>query len=73
MKSKVIISLFETVKLSLSISPRNLYNSLKGIKEKLFVHEEVSGIRIDYWQIIAPRIMLFYTEVGNEMQWLNLV
>ena len=33
-KSKVIISLFETVKLSVSISPRNLYNSLKSIKEK---------------------------------------
>ena len=33
-KSKVIISLFETVRLSVSISPRNLYNSLNGIKEK---------------------------------------
>ena len=32
-KSKVIISLFETVKLSLSISPRNLYNSLQSKKE----------------------------------------
>ena len=29
----MIISLFETVKLSVSISPRNLYNSLKSIKE----------------------------------------
>ena len=33
-ESKVIISLFETVRLSVSISPRNLYNSLKSIKEK---------------------------------------
>ena len=33
-KSKVIISLFERVRLSVSISPRNLYNSLKSIKEK---------------------------------------
>ena len=33
-KSKVIISMFETVRLSVSISPRNLYNSLKSIKEK---------------------------------------
>ena len=33
-KSKVIISLFETVELSVSISPRNLYNSLKSIKER---------------------------------------
>ena len=32
-KSKVIISLFETVRLSVSISPRNLYNPLKSIKE----------------------------------------
>ena len=32
-KSEVIISLFETVGLSVSISPRYLYNSLKSIKE----------------------------------------
>ena len=32
----MIISLFETVRLSVSISPRNLYNSLKSIKENLF-------------------------------------
>ena len=37
MKSKVIISLFETVRLSVSISRRNLYNSLKSIKEKEFI------------------------------------
>ena len=36
-KSKVIISLFETVRSSVSISPRNLYNSLKSIKEIPFV------------------------------------
>ena len=36
-KSKVIISLFETVRLSVLISRRNLHNSLKSIKEdKLF-------------------------------------
>ena len=34
-KSKVIISLFETVRLSVSISPRNLYNSVKSIKERI--------------------------------------
>ena len=33
-KSQVIISLFEKVRLSVSISPRNLYNSLNNIKEK---------------------------------------
>ena len=36
-KSKVIISLFETVRLSVSISPRNLYNSLKSIKENVIL------------------------------------
>ena len=35
-KSKVIISLFETVRLSLSISLRNLYNSLKNIKKNIY-------------------------------------
>ena len=35
-KSKVIISLFETVRLSVSISLRNLYNSLNSIKETVF-------------------------------------
>ena len=30
---KVVLSLFETVKLSVLISPRNLYISLKSIKE----------------------------------------
>ena len=35
-KSKVIISLFETVRLSVSISLRNLYNSLNSIKEMYF-------------------------------------
>ena len=31
---KVVLSLFKTVKLSVLISPRNLYYSLKSIKEK---------------------------------------
>ena len=35
-KSKVIISLFETVRLSVSYSLRNLYNSLNSIKERFF-------------------------------------
>ena len=34
----MIISLFETVRLSVSISPRNLYNSLKSIKECLILY-----------------------------------
>ena len=36
-KSKVTISQFETVRLSVSISLRNLYNSLNSIKEKDFL------------------------------------
>ena len=36
-KSKVIISLFETVRLSVSILLRNLYNSLNSIKEIFIV------------------------------------
>ena len=49
-KSKVIISLFETMKLLVSISPRNLYNSLKSIKEKcVFVEKlENKSIANDY-------------------------
>ena len=35
-KSKVIISLFETVRLSVSISLRNLYNSSNSIKDFFF-------------------------------------
>ena len=40
-KSKVIMSLFETVRLPVSISPRNLYNSLKSIKEYLFANTQM--------------------------------
>ena len=38
----MIISLFETVRLSVSISPRNLYNSLKSIKEKPFLFSNMA-------------------------------
>ena len=41
-KSKVIISLFETVRLSVSISLRNLYNSLNSMKEKLLKNFNVN-------------------------------
>ena len=34
-KSKVIISLFETARLLVSISLRNLYNSLNSIKREI--------------------------------------
>ena len=40
MKLKVIISLFETVRLSVSISPRILCNSLKSIKESCFLFSD---------------------------------
>ena len=41
-KSKVIISLFETVRLSVSISPRNLYNSSKSIKEIRYIYVNIT-------------------------------
>ena len=50
-KSKVIISLFETVRLSVSISLRNLYNSLKSIKEITMFRNAVPyffGYKMDY-------------------------
>ena len=37
-KSKVKLLLFETVILSVSISPRNPYNSSKSIKEKQIIN-----------------------------------
>ena len=37
--SKVIISLFETVRLSVSISLRNFYNSLNSIKREIPTRE----------------------------------
>ena len=48
-KSNVIISLFETVRLSVSISLKNLYNSLNSIKEMCLLQQvvtRVSGIAI---------------------------
>ena len=44
-KSKVIISLFDTVRLSVSISPRNLYKSLNSIKESTFSIEKNREVR----------------------------
>ena len=43
-KSKLIISLFETVRLSVSISPRNLYNPLKSIKENYFQYVHITSV-----------------------------
>ena len=45
-KSKVIISLFETVRLSVSISPRNLYNSFKRkIYMKSILREQIHSFK----------------------------
>ena len=55
-KSKVIISLFETVRLSVSISLRNLYNSLNSIKEKVLCLQTASNIYCVY-------IGYFYTKL----------
>ena len=46
-KSKVIISLFETVRLSVSVSLRNLYNSLNSIKEsKLYLRSHKANFNV---------------------------
>ena len=54
-KSKVIISLFETVRLSVSISLRNLYNSLNSIKEWWIRDEATTKQRllkhVDIWEV----------------------
>ena len=55
-KSKVIISLFETVRLSVSISPRNLYNSLKSIKEKSVTTEKA------FCRGLIAMVVSFYRE-----------
>ena len=54
---KVIISLFETVKLSNLISPRYLYNSLKSIQEKLLtlLHSEMPKLQT---------FLAFLSEIG---------
>ena len=49
-KSKVIISLFETVRLSVSISLRNLYNSLNSIKEKNCLQLRFGGTSLGEWE-----------------------
>ena len=57
-KSKAIISLFETVRLSVSISLRNLYNSLNNIKEIMhfkFIGGSKKGLNIliDFFMFVA--------------------
>ena len=49
-KSKMIISLFETVRLSVSISLRNLYYSLNSIKESASFARKVNS----FLQGLAP-------------------
>ena len=53
----MIISLFETVRLSVSISPRNLYNSLKSIKEDIIS----LTLRLCYFNTVTDdRFMQYY-------------
>ena len=60
-KSRVIISLFETVRLSVSISLRNLYNSLNSIKE--------SG-RVAYsWKVYSTHTVVIFGTII--ISWLN--
>ena len=53
-KSKVITSLFETVRLSVSISLRNLYNSLNSIKESYIM------VCLPVWEIIHSLKLMDY-------------
>ena len=46
-KSEVINSLFETVRLSVSISPGNLYNSLKVSKKKALIYQQQFRLQLN--------------------------
>ena len=63
-KSKVIISLFETVRLSVSISPRNLYNSLKSIKEIVFLSNLISFLNLITGMYFLFNIHNLYTNIN---------
>ena len=66
MKSKVIISLFETVRLSVSISLRNLYNSLNSIKEKTVNTSNNTKLRADTHNQQRPK-----WKQENKLEFLN--
>ena len=55
-KSKVIISLFETVRLSVSISPKNPYNSLKSIKENVYL-ETKTDLNEEFRKLLQTKDM----------------
>ena len=59
-KSKVIISLFETGRLSVSISQRNLYNSLNSIKESFLTLKEPSKFAADDNFLIIVLIIIAF-------------
>ena len=66
-KSKVTISLFKTVKLSVSIPSRNLYVIEKSIKENAFHYVKIffsglvgKGIDAKIWSFLPMRQSLFY-------------
>ena len=67
-KSKVIISLFETVRLSVSISLRNLYNSLKSIKEKVLISKIPWKQGLHQRNEIANSVLLRLFMTRNEMR-----
>ena len=54
-KSKVIISLFETVRLSVSISLRNLYDSLNSIKETPDFLKQIILAQVNLFRIKRAR------------------
>ena len=58
-KCKVIILLFDTVRLSVSISLRNLYNSLKSIKERYFFLHTSRFTTFDFQRRTCYKVILF--------------
>ena len=61
-KSKVIISLFEIVRLSVSISLRNLYNSLSSIKE---IQRVTAQCKKKYSRFFRQPVYGLVTEADN--------
>ena len=57
--SKVIISLFETVRLSVLISQRNLYNSFKSLKDKRAIMALGRSPEYHWNQIISKSVHRF--------------
>ena len=64
-KSKVIISMFETVRLSVSSSLRNLYSSLNSIKENYFLIELTYVIHGSYQEVTKVPFVKVLNKYGG--------